>query len=46
MSPRARVAPEAGQPHQAADATDLDGVGADTGQPTVDDGIAWGGASK
>ena len=31
---------------RAADATDLDVVGAGTGQPTVDDGVAWGGASK
>ena len=45
-SPRARVVLGAGRARQAADATDLDGIGAGTGQPTVDDGVAWGGASK
>ena len=43
---RARAALGVGQLHRAADATDLDGIGAVTGQPTVDDGVAWGGASK
>ena len=43
---RARAALGVGQLHQAADATDLDGIGAVTGQPTVDDGVAWGDASK
>ena len=28
-----------GQLHRAAGTTDLDGIGAITGQPTVDDGI-------
>ena len=46
MSLRARAALGVGQLHRAADATDLDGIGAGTGQPTVDDGVAWGGASK
>ena len=43
---RDRAALEVRQLHRAADATDLDGIGAGTGQPTVDDGVAWGGASK
>ena len=36
----------AGQLRLAADATNLDGVGVDVGQPTVDDGVACGGAGN
>ena len=35
---------EVGQLRPASDATDLDGVVADVGQPTVDDGVPCGGA--
>ena len=43
-SPRARAVLGAGQLRLAADATDLDGAGADVGQPTVDDGVPCEGA--
>ena len=42
MSPRARAVLGAGQLRPAAEATDLDGVGADVGQPNVDDGVPCG----
>ena len=41
-SRRARIALGAGRARQVADATDLDGVGAGVGQPTVDDGVPCG----
>ena len=41
-SPRARVVLGAGQPHQAAGAADLDGVGAGAWRPTIDDGVFCG----
>ena len=44
MSPRARAVLGVGQLRPAADATNLGGVGAGVGQPTVDDGVPCGGA--
>ena len=44
MSSRAHAVLEAGHLRPTADATDLDEVGVDVGQPTVDDGVPCGGA--
>ena len=43
MSPRARAVLGARQLHQATGAADLDGVGAGTWWPTIDDGVDHGG---